>query len=275
MSAKELDNPQIAERIFEQTNETKRISIRSSNFLKTNYTFAMIINNQIVIKSRRLIENYLAIERLMLQPPIVSDPKYKRRSWSGSGVHGTWERLKRRNTSEDTSVTWPLESIKIRVSISMTRRIPPRISPRLYPLPKPDMRTVIRANGAAEYRHNRSRGYTQKYIPCLSLSLSMPSVVIGCFLITTHWSGVRSSTMVTRFHDRGTPDDRTLSIIAVPSSAFLLLSAPTRPSSFPSLSLRRGFRTPPLQDFFSSSNFSLSIFAPRESGTGINFLTMF
>lgn len=138
----------------------------------------------------------------MLQPPIVSDPKYKRRSWSGSGVHGTWERLKRRNTSEDTSVTWPLESIKIRVSISMTRRIPPRISPRLYPLPKPDMRTVIRANGAAEYRHNRSRGYTQKYIPCLSLSLSMPSVVIGCFLITTHWSGVRSSTMVTRFHDR-------------------------------------------------------------------------
>ena len=54
----------------------------------------------------------------------------------------------------------------------MTRRIPPRISPRLYPLPKPDMRTVIRANGAAEYRHNRSRGYTQKYIPCLSLSLS-------------------------------------------------------------------------------------------------------
>lgn len=64
-----------------------------------------------------------------------------------------------------------LESIKIRVSISMTRRIPPRISPRLYPLPKPDMRTVIRANGAAEYRHNRSRGYTQKYIPCLSLSL--------------------------------------------------------------------------------------------------------
>lgn len=49
MSAKELDNPQIAERIFEQTNETKRISIRrSSNFLKTNYTFAIIINNQIV-----------------------------------------------------------------------------------------------------------------------------------------------------------------------------------------------------------------------------------
>lgn len=134
MSAKELDNPQIAERIFEQTNETKRISIRrSSNFLKTNYIFAIIINNQIVIKSRRLIENYLAIERLMFQPPIVSDPKYKRRSWSGSGVHGTWERLKRRNTSEDTSVTWPLESIKIRVSISMTRRIPPRISPRLYP----------------------------------------------------------------------------------------------------------------------------------------------
>lgn len=219
------NNPQIAERIFEQTNETKRISIRrSSNFLKTNYTFAIIINNQIVIKP--MIENYLAIERLMLQPPIVSDPKYKRRSWSGNGVHGTWERLKRRNTSEDTSVTWPLESIKIRVSISMTRRIPPRISPRLYPLPKPDMRTVIRANGAAEYRHNRSRGYTQKYIPCLSLSLSMPSVVIGCFLITTHWSGVRSSTMVTRFHDRGTPDDRTLSIIAVPSSAFLLLSAP-------------------------------------------------
>lgn len=165
------NNPQIAERIFEQTNETKRISIRrSSNFLKTNYTFAIIINNQIVIKP--MIENYLAIERLMLQPPIVSDPKYKRRSWSGSGVHGTWERLKRRNTSEDTSVTWPLESIKIRVSISMTRRIPPRISPRLYPLPKPDMRTVIRANGAAEYRHNRSRGYTQKYIPCLSLSLS-------------------------------------------------------------------------------------------------------
>lgn len=229
------NNPQIAERIFEQTNETKRISIRrSSNFLKTNYTFAIIINNQIVIKP--MIENYLAIERLMLQPPIVSDPKYKRRSWSGSGVHGTWERLKRRNTSEDTSVTWPLESIKIRVSISMTRRIPPRISPRLYPLPKPDMRTVIRANGAAEYRHNRSRGYTQKYIPCLSLSLSMPSVVIGCFLITTHWSGVRSSTMVTRFHDRGTPDDRTLSIIAVPSSAFLLLSAPTRPSSLPFLS---------------------------------------
>lgn len=169
------NNPQIAERIFEQTNETKRISIRrSSNFLKTNYTFAIIINNQIVnyIHNRaKTVDRKLAIERLMLQPPIVSDPKYKRRSWSGSGVHGTWERLKRRNTSEDTSVTWPLESIKIRVSISMTRRIPPRISPRLYPLPKPDMRTVIRANGAAEYRHNRSRGYTQKYIPCLSLSL--------------------------------------------------------------------------------------------------------
>lgn len=236
MSAKELDNPQIAERIFEQTNETKRISIkRSSNFLKTNYIFAIIINNQIVnyIHRAKTVDRKLAIERLMLQPPIVSDPKYKRRSWSGSGVHGTWERLKRRNTSEDTSVTWPLESIKIRVSISMTRRIPPRISPRLYPLPKPDMRTVIRANGAAEYRHNRSRGYTQKYIPCLSLSLSMPSVVIGCFLITTHWSGVRSSTMVTRFHDRGTPDDRTLSIIAVPSSAFLLLSAQLAPPPFP------------------------------------------
>lgn len=56
-------------------------------------------------------------------------------------------------------------------------------------------------------------------------------------------------------------------------------------SSFSSLSLSRrstvgggeGFRThaPLSQDFFSSSNFSLSIFAPRESGTGINFLTMF
>ena len=48
----------------------------------------------------------------------------------------------------------------------------------------------------------------------------------------------------------------------------LLFSPPPRllPFSPPS---------PPLQHFSSSSDFSLSIFAPRESGTGINFLTMF
>lgn len=66
-----------------------------------------------------------------------------------------------------------------------------------------------------------------------------------------------------RFHDRGTPDDRTLSIIAVPSS----------PSPLPTrlLLCRRSTRggishaRPLLQHFF-SSNFSLSIFARIRDG---------
>lgn len=85
--------------------------------------------------------------------------------------------------------------------------------------------------------------------------------------------------MVTRFHARDTPDDRTLSIIVVPSCIFsfslvnYLRSFHLRlfPPPLLCLSSTRSTTGSHVPRFLSSSpidrpNFSLSIFAPRESG---------
>lgn len=110
--------------------------------------------------------------------------------------------------------------------------------------------------------------------PPLPPSLSLSFHAKRCNRVFPHHDTLKRCQVLddghSRFHERGT-NDRTLSIIAVPSSAFLLLSSrPPASSSFSSsLSLCRrslpGISHARPQDFF-SSNFSLSIFARIRDG---------
>lgn len=181
-------------------------------------------------------------------------------------VRKRWERLKRRNTFEDTSVTWPLESIKIRVSISLddtqdpSSYLSPFLSQIRARLHEPMARLSIDIIVPVDTRRNIFRA---------SLSLSL-SLFHGerCNRVFPHHDTLKRCQVLDDGHSLPWPGHTGRQDIVHYHRCALVCFPPPRllPFSPPS---------PPLQHFSSSSDFSLSIFAPRESGTGINFLTMF